>query len=288
MKQNGFTLFEILIAIFILAVIMSIVYATFANVTNVMAAVRVSAEELRLREFLVRSFTTNLSGLYTDRALEDEAYRLIGINEDGPQGARDTLRFVSTASIIGGMGLPGDVKEVRYEIFGEDEIEGLSNDEEGTCPTYIQATETPLLAGNIQGLDEDVGGFVAPEGFESPMWTVPIQTMDIQYFSGEEWVDEWDSLVTGRMPWCIHIRLNFAKTEEQLEAEESEGYDPYEDPDLEIVVPIPAGLGGTQDVRLLEDPTLLQQGDGEEGGGDEGARGPSRRSMGTQQIQGRR
>jgi hypothetical protein len=186
------------------------------------------------------------------------------------------------------MGLPGDVKEVRYEIFGADEFEGLSDDEEDASQTYLQTTETPLLAGNIQGLDEDIGGFIAPEGFESPTWTVPIRTMDIQYFTGEEWVDEWDSLVTGRMPWCIHIRLNFAKTEEQLEAEESEGYDPFDDPDLEIAIPIPAGLGGTQDIRLLEDPTLSQQEDNDEDAREQGQRVPSTRSMGTRQIQGRR
>ncbi|MBN2310637.1 MAG: prepilin-type N-terminal cleavage/methylation domain-containing protein, partial [Candidatus Hydrogenedentes bacterium] len=75
MRQGGFTLLEILVAVFILAVIVGIVYATFATVANTVTAARVSAEELRLRQFLLRSFETNLGSVYADRAFEAEVYR---------------------------------------------------------------------------------------------------------------------------------------------------------------------------------------------------------------------
>ena len=104
--------------------------------------------------------------------------------------------------------------------------------------------------------------------------------MDLQYFDGAEWLDEWDSLQFGRVPWCVHIRINFAKTDEQLKEEASENYDDIDDPDFEMVIPIPLGLGVTEDGRSLADFSgqaardALEQLEGEasrEEGGAQGA-----------------
>jgi len=79
--------------------------------------------------------------------------------------------------------------------------------------------------------------------YESPAWTVPIQSVDITYFDGEEWIDTWDSLAIGHLPWSIRVRLNFARTDEELEADRKEGIDIEEDPDFDLIVPIPLGSG---------------------------------------------
>ncbi|MCP4639546.1 MAG: prepilin-type N-terminal cleavage/methylation domain-containing protein [bacterium] len=266
-RRAGFTLMEVLLATFILALIVGMVYASFSGVTTTMAASRVSSEELRLRQFLARSLQDNLTTVFADKAFEMDVYRFVGLDDDDSDGAKDSLRFVATAPLIGGMSLPGDLKEVRYDLTGDEDSEMSldMDDEEEDRGRELMATETPLLGGNVQELDEEDGGFVADPNYESPSWTVPIRSLDFEYYDGSEWVKEWDSQVVGRMPWCVHVRINLAKTEEQLEREEDEGFDPHDDPDFEMIVPLPAGLGRTQDARVLEDEALFLDSEEQEG-----------------------
>jgi len=87
---------------------------------------------------------------------------------------------------------------------------------------------------------------VASVAAEAPSWTLEtIRSVDFKYYDGvqEKWFDAWDSMELGRLPWCVHIRINFAKSEEETEAERLEGYTDDKDPDFEMVVVIPQGVG---------------------------------------------
>jgi prepilin-type N-terminal cleavage/methylation domain-containing protein len=291
MRPRGFTLLEVLIAISILVIIVSVIYASFASVTNSMMAARVKTEDMRLRQFLERSFRTNLTAVYVDRAFQDPVYQFIGVDEEGTEGPRDSLRFVSVNTLIGGMALPGDFKEVRYDVIGGLDASldlhiGYDDPEDNPAfdPTQrkLQTTETPVMASNAQELDSDTGYLDPNAGlgrneqnfYEAPSWSVPIRTLDITYFDGVEWVDEWDSQLLGKLPWCVRIAVNFARTEDELLAERDEGLDVYENPDLEIVVPLPVGIGRTQDGRSQEQiEEQLDQAEEEQQGGDENEQG---------------
>lgn len=292
MKTRGFTLLEVLIAISILVVIVSVIYASFASVTNSMMTARVKTEEMRLRQFLERSFRTNLTAVYVDRAFQDQVYQFIGVDEEGSEGPRDSLRFVSVNSLIGGMALPGDFKEVRYDVIGglDSSLDlNIGYDEPEDNPAFdpaqrkLQATETPLMASNAQEIDP-VTGYIDPNAglgrgertfYEAPSWSVPIRTLDITYFDGVEWVDEWDSQLLGKLPWCVRIAVNFARTDDELLAEREQGLTVYDNPDLEIVVPLPVGIGRTQDGRSQEqiEEQLDQAEEEQQQGGDENEEG---------------
>lgn len=275
MNRRGFTLIEVLIAISILMVIVLVLYASFSSVTNTMEMARVSSEEMRLRLFLERSFRANFSSVYADRSVSQEVYRFVGEDAESLDGPNDNVRFVSINTLMGGAGLPGDLKEVRYGTVGGDESEinpiDFQNEDGavGDNQRKLEAVETPLFGANVQELDPDTG-YLKPaeetgmpadsqDQYETPSWSVPIRTVDFSYFDGVNWVDEWDSQVLGRFPWCVRIRINFARTEDQLEEEKTEGLDIEDNPDFEMVIPLPAGLGGTQDARTVEG--LSQMGD---------------------------
>lgn len=269
MRRAGFTLIEVLIAISILSVIVLVLYASFSSVTNTMEAARVSSEEMRLRMFLQRSFRSNLMSIYTDRSMENELFRFVGIDDESRDGPNDSLRFASINTLMGGQALPGDLKEVRYGTIGGEEGEfnpiDFSADEEALLDDQrkLEALETPLFGSNAQELDEETGFLKPPEDgesslgiaetpmYEAPSWSVPIRTVDFTYFDGLEWVDEWDSQLVGRIPWCVRVRINFARTEEQLEEEKRDRLDILEYPDFDMVIPLPPGLGTTQDARAL-------------------------------------
>ena len=77
----------------------------------------------------------------------------------------------------------------------------------------------------------------------TPSWSVPIRNMDITYFDGQEWVEDWDSLAMQRLPWSVCFKINFLKTEVQRAADDELGVNDEEDPDLELVIPLPSAVG---------------------------------------------
>jgi prepilin-type N-terminal cleavage/methylation domain-containing protein len=257
-ENAGFTLIEVLLAIVILAVVVAMVYTSFSSVTTTIGVSRVRSEELRLRQFLERSLQTNFASVYIDQGLGLPGYQFIGIDEDSPDGAIDSIRFASSASMMGGLALPGDLKEVRYEVLG---VEGrigdfsLEEDIDEDAGPQLRATETPLAVANLMALSGEVDDpdrdTESDLDFEAPTWTVPIRSFDVSYYDGMEWVDEWDSEVVGRLPWSVHVKINFARTEEQIEQEEDDRIDIEEDPDFEMMIPLPAGIGRIQDGREI-------------------------------------
>ncbi|MCC6797654.1 MAG: prepilin-type N-terminal cleavage/methylation domain-containing protein [Candidatus Hydrogenedentes bacterium] len=290
MSRRGFTLLEVLVAMSILIVIVAVVYASFASVTDTISVARVRTEEMRLRQFLERSIRTNLTSVYVDRAYEQQVFQFVGINDQNTEGPRDSLRFVSTNQLMGGLALPGDFKEVRYDVFGGEEGRvQLSADQKREREDYealdmnpdqakLEATETPLLASNAQAIDTETGNIDLDDSssqgqgfnrqrnqsnaqndnqdinaamYQAPSWSVPIRTLDITYFDGVEWLEEWDSMTMGRLPWCVQIRINFARTDEEIQREFDQNIDIENSPDFEMVVPLPIALGQQTDGRDL-------------------------------------
>jgi prepilin-type N-terminal cleavage/methylation domain-containing protein len=284
--KSGFTLIEIMVAVALFAVITGIVYSSFFSVVESTEDTRLKAEELRLREFLTYTITNNLAQAYGDwrpgaalhemasdvrneadtriaDAMSEEGstsrYWMEGVDGTGPYGPADTLTFTSSAPLTGGMALPGFMKQVTLEIQQGESDEELKFGGEGPDAEpprlTLEMTETPSLEGpdamdtlaGRGGIDKrDAEDLVDDVGFDAPGWSVPIRTLDIQYFDGEEWVDDWDSFEEGRLPWSIHFRINFARPIDEIKALQSEGIDFIEDPDFQMIVTIPAGMGITE------------------------------------------
>ena len=301
----GFTLLEILVAVSILVVIAGIVYATFSGVTDATEMARADAGKLRLERFLRRNLENLFSSAYADPACARPDYYFAGTDGTGPEGPMDFVDFCSSAPMMGGMSLPGALKRVTIEVAGQDvSNQTLGNldlpiqdaDAERQGSQMLQVTETPLVISTDLGLDAgvDAQSAAAPAlaskkdsdaaapstDFESPSWTVPIQSMDVTYFDGEDWVKEWDSVAMARLPWGVRIRINFARTPEEMEEDAAEGVDLEEDPDIEMVVPIPVGDGVTSEFIEEERTTSQEQKPGDAKPGNQSSSGtkPSRQS----------
>jgi len=270
--STGFTLIEVLIAMTILVIITGTVFASFSSIVNSVESTRVTAEEMRLRQFLQRSFNANFTTTYINGdndTYDSTFFQFVGVNGTDSHGHADSVRFLSSSPIVGGGALPGDLKEVKYEIQSTDEDGNklFADDKDATQPEdeqqslkdhMLQCTETPIAQGNIQSLDTGSAGGAAVQAdasYVAPMWTVPIQSFDVLYFDGTAWLEEWDSEQVGRMPWAVHIRIGFAKPESMREADKEEGFNINDDPDIELVISIPSGLGVTLDQRDFQTST---------------------------------
>lgn len=248
--RRGFTLLELLVSILVLTVLTAIVYSSFRSVADTTAMARQGAEDLRFRQFLWRNIQTNLNSIYIDPACVSPEYQFLGTDEQGAFGPADAVRFCTALPMDGPDSLPGVLKVVTYQVVDQYEAaEGevaLGSVDDGAAEgesdeMLLEILEEPLVletedfaANDFEDLDEIQ--------FERH---IPIATFDVQYYDGiaDEWLDEWDSTLEQRLPWAVRVKINFARSEEEWSADITGGFDPEEEPDLELTACLPAGAG---------------------------------------------
>ena len=241
-KKAGFTLLELLIAVTVLVVIVGLVYGSFSSASLTMPLARADAERLRFRQILWRSFSGNLQSIYADAACLQEELQFLGENKDGGFGPADQLRFVSALPMPGATALPGILRVVSYTVTSRAETDSAIA---AALPVTGSGSDTILLIREepyqlqSQGFYNDARS-ASGEVFEQ---AVPIASMNIQYFdpSKKEWQDQWNSLEERRIPGGIWIRINFARTEEDRQADYAAGIDLNEHPDFEFMLSFPMG-----------------------------------------------
>lgn len=272
MSRRGFTMLELLVAVTILAMVCAIVYSSFIAVTDSAEIARQAAADLRFQQYIYSSFSQNMSSIYTDQPCLQPNYALVGEDQGGPFGAADSISFCTALPMPGSMALPGILRKVRYELVpetegGDGQIDMLTIDTALQAPTgrmLLQITESPLVP---HAEDEELSVDDALSADQARVRQIPVHSMDIKYYDGyeEEWVDDWDSVADKRMPWAIEIRINLARTEEQLQALYAQGINLEESPDLLMTFPVPVGAG-----TLVQFPDFnhLPQWAGEEAAGE--------------------
>lgn len=298
---SGFTLLEVLIAISILVIITAVVYSSLDTVVTATEIARVSADEMRMRQFLARSFQSNFTTIVADSVYQDERYVFVGISEKGTRGAMDSLEFACSSPVIGGASPPGAIKRVYYgavkqdsgsggggsfgdnlaspagamklesseqmmldpsyaEQYGEDFFSDGANSansfsrssSSSSSSSFGRANSSSSRSGSSRktssssrssGSSSHKPTMEKSDMAQTPGWNVPVDQFDLAFFDGYEWVEDWDSIEFGRMPWAVRIRINYARSEEEYDADREAGIRQDEDFDYETVIPIPIGAG---------------------------------------------
>ncbi len=256
-RQGGFSLMELLIAVCVLAMITGIVYSGMISVTDTAAIARGRAERLRLKQFVARQFRSAISTVYIDSARQQPELAFAGYAEQGPFGPAASLQFCSAEPMGGSHGLPGMRKTISYSVGegGDEAAEALLwGSDEPVEQMTLSIMETPLVLsepgsgeeeGTRQSAEEFFGSFFDDGGSLSAERSVPVRSLNFMYYDGEtqEWVEEWDSMLEGRMPWAVRVMVNFPRSEEELDSDYSLGINPEENPDLDMTVVLPMSAG---------------------------------------------
>jgi prepilin-type N-terminal cleavage/methylation domain-containing protein len=261
--SGGFTMLELLVAMTVLTVVVSIVYVSLTTVLDTAEVARDSAEQIRFRQYIWRSFSENLTAVYSDAACQSPEYQLIGTNVDGPYGPADALRFCTSLPLSGPQALPGLLRVVTYETSelseAEEESEMALVDTmtgEARQGLTLIIREEPLVLEDVTDSTrrEDARASASTQlSFQQDLSElpppverrIPIGSIDITYFNPDtkEWDEEWDSMAQARIPWAIRVRINFSRTESQLRADMAAGIDLREHPDMDMTIAIPMGAG---------------------------------------------
>ena len=152
MKDNGFTLLEVLISIMILATVLSTVFASYSGTFRIVDETESQAEIYHMARTALERMLEDLESLFVpaerhktkeNETSDIDAQRFIieGIDDDIGGQSADSLRFPSQARIVfGEEGQPRTVAEIRYFV----------EEEERSGRLTLFREETNLLEANDQ------------------------------------------------------------------------------------------------------------------------------------------
>jgi len=198
LNPNGFTLLEILIAMFILGILLSTLYASYAGTFRNIEETEYQADIYQMARIALGRITEDLESAYISKLPEDSQEDTVRqtnfIGEDLAIDGRnaDAVRFASEAHIVFNEG-PGESGRARINYYVKE------SDKENTFNLY--RSDTPEFE---QGPEEEEGGLVLCDD----LYSVDFTYHDDDGEAHNSW-DSTDESFKGRLPVMISILLEF-------------------------------------------------------------------------------
>ncbi len=191
----GFTVIEIIIAVALSALLLTVVYYTYFSIDRSIGAATEDQDALETGRILSELIKKDIRGISPSRSV------LLGKNEMVDGRSLGTIEFVTSA------GLPTDPHKLRRIGYA------LITDEEGG-KILVKKESTDLN----DPLDSSLS---APQVFEVSRI---VKGFQLQFFNGTDWTDGWDAGTTGALPTQIRVTIDVANTrghEKRFVAEET-------------------------------------------------------------------
>ncbi len=191
---HGFTLLELLIAIFIFAVVVSSVYGTYTTTFKVVANVESETEVHHRARIALERIAEDLESVY-----QVSAGTMEGESQDIDSRRADTLKFVTRAHLnLGSTDPDPKLATVQYSVE--------SDDETGLFRLYRADT---LMTPDVV-IDPDEKGFLLCD----TLWEVRFTYFDETGAEEEDWDSSSgsSSTTTTGFPVMIQISLRFANS----------------------------------------------------------------------------
>jgi len=201
-KNSGFTLIEILIAIFIFAVVLTTIYTSYTGTFRVVDETESQAEIYRMARIALERMLEDLESAYipknpeTGRSEESRRSPSQFVGEDTEIKGRpaDTLRFTSRAHInLSGQEQDPGTVEIGYYVKENDEGDGL----------VLYRSDRPVFEEAVV-VEEEAGGFMLCEGLVSVDFTYHDEKGEVR----ESWDSTSDAL-KDKLPKMVSIALEF-------------------------------------------------------------------------------
>jgi general secretion pathway protein J len=202
-NSKGFTLIEVLLALAILAAVMTAVYTSFSTASRNVESAEAVRDETDLARILITRFSDDIANAYYNSTMSGTTI-FYGKKEEVGTG-NDKSRFDSLAMTTLTNWRKPDSKETDlWEVgyYFEETADGsgrvLMRREKRELSKDI-----PLLEG---GLDYEITDKV--DGFQ------------LRYFNGSRWSDEWDTRKSSNhgLPKAVELSLIFANGKQYITA----------------------------------------------------------------------
>jgi general secretion pathway protein J len=198
-NASGFTLLEILIAMFIFAVVLSTIFTSYTGTFRIIDEVESQADIYAMARVALARMQEDLESVCFKEVETSEAgesatrpFIFLGENKEIEERDADTLRFFSRAHLSLGEGEGNsDIAEISYYLKEKDEGEEL----------VLYRSDTPELT---EPPEEATGGQVLCDG---------LFAVNITYFDDEgQAYENWDSTeeeFKAKLPKRVSIQLEF-------------------------------------------------------------------------------
>jgi len=201
-KNSGFTLIEILIAIFIFAVVLTTIYTSYTGTFRVVDETESQAEIYRMARIALERMLEDLESTYIQKKEEDpesgegtiHPFQFVGEDREIKGRGADTLRFTSRAHInLSGQEQDPGTVEIGYYVKENDEGDDF----------VLYRSDRPMFEEAFP-FEEETGGLVLCERLVS---------VNLTYYEEDgEARESWDSTsdaLKDKIPKMVSISLEF-------------------------------------------------------------------------------
>jgi type II secretion system protein J len=183
----GFTLVELMLAVLILAIMMSIIYGVVVSTVN--AARRV--EEITATSEIGPAILTQIRIDLEAAFLPKEGEYFVSTKRSGSADARDRIDFISGVMAYGAQ---DSIEEPRFHSVNEVGYQTIdSRKEAGICTLYRREeyfiNSDPLKGGHLTELYDRVRSF------------------SLRFLDGDTWRNDWNSKTLKGLPKAVEIEL---------------------------------------------------------------------------------
>ena len=201
-KNSGFTLAEILIAIFIFAVVLTTIYTSYTGTFRIVNETEYQAEIYRMARITMERMLEDLESIYIPKSEGNpesgespiQSVQFEGKDREIKGMCADTIRFISRAHInLSGQDEDTGKTEIGYYVKENEEGEDL----------VLYRSDRPMFEQSLL-LEEDSGGFVLCERLVSVNFTY--------YEENGEALEGWDpesDALKDKIPIMVSISLDF-------------------------------------------------------------------------------
>ncbi|MEA2038961.1 MAG: prepilin-type N-terminal cleavage/methylation domain-containing protein, partial [Thermodesulfobacteriota bacterium] len=197
--KRGFTLLEILIALFIFAIVLSTIFASYTGTFRIINETESQADIYGMARIALERIQEDLESAYFFRESEDSkkgtailSYQFVGEHTEIQGRSADTLSFVSRAHLVfGGEDEYSGTAAIAYYVRKTDEKKSLS----------LYRSDTPYF---LEPPEQGTGGLILCDGLLSVSFTY--------YDADGVPYDNWDSTseeFKDRLPVMVSVLLEF-------------------------------------------------------------------------------
>ncbi len=195
MRARGFTLLELMLAMLLIAVMMTIVYGIVISTLEAQSRVEEVTAGSEIGPAILSRVRQDIEAAMV---FDKERDWFFGVDRQGSWGQRDRIDFVAAAESYGAEDSQSDPRFQSINEVGYSVVESQDRPGEGVLyrrEDYWMDAE-PLKGGRLTALYDRVTGF------------------DVQYFDGQQWVMDWSSKQGGgKLPDAVKVTLTLRVTD---------------------------------------------------------------------------
>jgi prepilin-type N-terminal cleavage/methylation domain-containing protein len=203
--RHGFTLIEVILATAIVAILMGALYTVFHGTMRLRETTYAAVESGLPVDYAARLIRRDLAAALPPGGILAGSF--LGVSDSQAAGRMDNLDFFSASGVLTNDQPWANLQEVQY--FLEDP-NGQSMSMSNTARTAFSQTANSKGMDLVRATRRNLTATVAEDPVEERLLQ-NVVSLEITYWDGQEWLDDWDSTaLSNTIPSAIRFLVAFA------------------------------------------------------------------------------